>query len=108
MSAQDVRGTLSEIQQRVDRIGSEARQLGSDLQSTVGDVEEYLRREVAQHPLRTLGIAAGVGYILGGGLQSRFTALLFALGSRVAVEYAARQVSSRLAPDGDAEGRPQS
>jgi hypothetical protein len=44
-----------------------------------------LRREVDEHPYRTVLVAAGVGYVLGGGLFSPLTRHLLRLGFRVAL-----------------------
>jgi len=60
-----------------------------DLLSELGEtaVELYeridLRREMEEHPYRTLGIAAGIGYVLGGGLFTGFTRRMVGLGARV-------------------------
>ena len=43
-----------------------------------------LPRRVREHPYQTLLVAAGVGYLLGGGLFTRLTLNVFKLGARVA------------------------
>lgn len=43
-----------------------------------------LRARFEQHPYQTLLIAAGVGYILGGGLFTRHTLNAVRLGARIA------------------------
>lgn len=60
-----------------------------DLLSEIGEtaVELYdridLRREMEEHPYRTLGIAAGIGYVLGGGLFTGFTRRVLGVGTRI-------------------------
>src|SRR5690606_30387296 len=60
-----------------------------DLLSELGEtaVELYdridLRREMEEHPYRTLGVAAAVGYVLGGGLFTSFTRRLVGVGARL-------------------------
>jgi hypothetical protein len=49
-----------------------------------------------RHPYAMLAAATGVGYVLGGGVPSRLTALLIGLGSRVFLEVAARDLTARL------------
>ncbi|WP_373048932.1 hypothetical protein [Vulgatibacter sp.] len=59
-----------------------------DIASELGDaaVELYERLDVArqlqEHPYRTLAVAAGVGYVLGGGLFTPLTGALVRVGSR--------------------------
>lgn len=48
-----------------------------------------LRSQVEQHPLRTLAIALGAGYVLGGGLFSRLTGKLVFTGVRLGLKAAA-------------------
>lgn len=43
-----------------------------------------LTRRVSEHPYQTLLVAAGVGYLLGGGLFTRLTLNALRLGARVA------------------------
>jgi len=45
-------------------------------------------QRVQEHPYGTLATALGVGYVLGGGLFTRFTGRLLRAGARVGVELA--------------------
>jgi hypothetical protein len=54
----------------------------------LGTWEDKLSREVRKHPGRTVAAALGVGYVLGGGLFSRFTARLLKAGLRMGVRAA--------------------
>jgi hypothetical protein len=45
-------------------------------------------REMKNHPVRSVGIAVGAGYVLGGGLFSALSARLIALGARIALRLA--------------------
>lgn len=85
-----------ELQARVERISTEARALGSTLESTIRDVETTLRAQMEQRPYAILAAAVGVGYVLGGGLPSRVTSLLLGIGSRVVLEAAARDLTARF------------
>jgi hypothetical protein len=100
MEQQDLKHTLSDVGNRVGRIGSEARELTNSLESSVHQAEDYLRTQMSDHPYRSLAVAAAVGYVLGGGVATRVTALLLALGSRVALEVAAREMTARFSPEG--------
>lgn len=74
------------------------------LAATVEDAADGLHRQLAAHvqghPLRTLGLAAGVGYLLGGGLGSRLTILLLGAAARVIAASAAHELGSRNLPAG--------
>lgn len=86
-----------ELQERVEQISTEARALGSTVETTIRDVEATLRTHMDEHPYAMLAAAAGVGYVLGGGIPSRLTSLLLGIGTRVMLEVAARDLSRRLA-----------
>jgi hypothetical protein len=45
--------------------------------------QEFLAHQTKQRPYAVLGAAAGVGFILGGGLASRFARILLSIGGRV-------------------------
>lgn len=59
-------------------------ELASELGSTAAELYERLdvARQLQEHPYRTLAIAAGVGYVLGGGLFTPLTGTLVRMGSR--------------------------
>jgi hypothetical protein len=86
-----------DLQARVREIGAEARALGGTVEGTVQDAEAYLRDRMRTHPYVMLAAAGGIGYVLGGGLPSRLTTFLLALGTRMALEVGARQLTARLA-----------
>ena len=87
-------------------LGNHARQIHHDVhalaaavQDAADDLERYVTEQVEQRPYITLGAAAGVGFVLGGGLRSRLTAVLFGAATRVAMALAARELAARLSPD---------
>ena len=63
------------------------KEIAGDLGSAA--VELYKRvdlaRQIQEHPYRTLAIAAGLGYVIGGGLFTPLTRHLLGVGMRVAV-----------------------
>ena len=88
-------------------VGDHGRQIQHDaeaLAATVWDatdgVQRYLTAQVEQRPFSTLGVAAGVGYVLGGGLSSRLTAVLLATATRVATALVARELGARILQTG--------
>jgi hypothetical protein len=58
-----------------------------------------LRREVEEHPYRTVLVAAGVGYVLGGGLFSPLTRQMLRLGVRLALVPMAKSMLADLGGD---------
>ncbi len=80
------------------QIHHDAHALATAVQGAADDVGRYLTEQVEQRPFTTIGVAAGVGYVLGGGLRSRLTALLLGTATRVAMALAARELAIRVSP----------
>jgi ElaB/YqjD/DUF883 family membrane-anchored ribosome-binding protein len=80
------------------QIQYDTRALTATVQDATAGLESYLTAQVARHPYETLGIGAGIGYVLGGGLSSRLTVALFGTATRLAMALAARELGARLLP----------
>lgn len=80
------------------QIHHDAHALAAAVQDATNDLEGYLTDQMDRRPYVTLGVAAGVGYVLGGGLRSRLTAVVLGAAARVALAVAARELGSRLSP----------
>jgi len=80
------------------QIHHDAHALAAAVQGAADDLERYLTEQVEERPYTTLGVAAGVGFVLGGGLRSRLTAVLFGAARKLAVALAAREIAARLSP----------
>ena len=78
------------------QIQHDAETLTADVHDATDGVRRYLTEQVAQRPYRTLGVAAGIGYALGGGLSSRLTTLVFGAATRLAMALAARELGTRF------------
>jgi ElaB/YqjD/DUF883 family membrane-anchored ribosome-binding protein len=81
------------------------RQIRGDAQNLVSHVSEagtelqsYVTDMVRERPLATLGVAAGIGFLLGGGLTTRLTVLALGAGTRFAFALAAREMSAAFLP----------
>ena len=74
----------------------ETEALLTTLDRASNELAAAVRTQMERNPYAVLGMAAGVGYVLGGGLPSRLTRLLFMLGGRFGFEYVSRELSSRL------------
>ena len=77
-------------------IQHDAQALAAALQDAINGVQHYLTEQVEQRPFSTLGLAAGIGYALGGGLSSRLTAMMPGAATRLAMALVARELGARL------------
>lgn len=64
------------------KIRDEARSLENSVETLFTEAESALRQSLAESPYTTLGIAAGVGFVVAGGLGGRLTLGLAALTGR--------------------------
>jgi ElaB/YqjD/DUF883 family membrane-anchored ribosome-binding protein len=80
----DVEGRAEEVLRRGRALKQDADALAGELRGALTDVERGLdiRGRVERHPYAMVAAAAGVGYVLGGGLFSRFTGQVLRLGVR--------------------------
>jgi ElaB/YqjD/DUF883 family membrane-anchored ribosome-binding protein len=78
------------------QIEHDAEALAAAVRDATAGVQRYLTAQVEQRPFSTLGVAAGVGYVLGGGLSSRLTVVLLGAATRVATALVARELGSRI------------
>ncbi len=76
----------SPMAQRVGAIGESAEKLYAEAKGAVHDLNDFLdiRGRVQRHPYGMVLAAAGIGYVLGGGLFTPFTARLLRLSMRLA------------------------
>jgi hypothetical protein len=56
--------------------------------------KSLLRDQLERQPYATLAVAAGVGYVLGGGLPTALVRVLIGVGGRVAVEHVLGQLAT--------------
>ena len=66
----------------------------------VEQIGAQLDEQVHEHPMRSVGLALGVGYVLGGGLFSGLTARLLGLGVTVGLRMLATSINVNGAIDG--------
>lgn len=76
--------------------------LAAAVQDAADDLERFVTAQVEARPYTTLGVAAGVGYVLGGGLRLRLTRVLLGTATRLAMALATRELAARLSPDASA------
>jgi ElaB/YqjD/DUF883 family membrane-anchored ribosome-binding protein len=78
----------------------DARALTNSVQESAQLFTRYITEQVEQRPYTTVGIAAGLGYLLGGGLANRITGTALGTAYRLALALAARELSSRVSIPG--------
>jgi len=61
----------------------------------LGETEAVLRSELARRPYLTLGVAAGAGYVLGGGVPSRVARWAAGVGMRVLLMSLVQEIVSQ-------------
>jgi hypothetical protein len=84
-------------------LGDHGRQIQHDAQALAAAVLDatdglgrYLTEQLDRRLYRTLGLAVGVGCVLGGGLSSRSTTALLGAARRLAMALAVRELAARL------------
>ena len=93
------------IGDRGRQIHQDVATLTADVRGTTADLERYLTDQVRRRPYSTLGVAAGIGYVLGGGLSSRLTVVLLGAATRLAAALVARELGSRILQSGSASAQ---
>jgi hypothetical protein len=71
------------VYERGRQVADEAKVFLSVFEEAVGEAESYLKDQLARRPYLTLAVAAGAGYVLGGGVPSRLTRLVVDVGVRL-------------------------
>jgi len=90
------------------QIQREAEALATTVRDTADDVQRYVAEQVEHRPLTTLGLAAGVGFVLGGGLSARLTVVLLGTATRLATAVVARELGARILGPGSTAAKPTS
>jgi hypothetical protein len=86
--------SLRSIGGHARRIGHDAAALAAEVEDTSADLERFLTAGVRRRPYTTLGAAAGLGYVLGGGLRSPLTIMLLGTAARILAAEVVRQLSA--------------
>lgn len=81
-----------EFSDQANRVRDDVTALRSAAQCALRDCAAILQERLTQHPYATVAVAAGVGYVLGGGLPLPLVRAALAIGGRLAVERALVQL----------------
>lgn len=87
--------TMDDVKQRVGENFDEVRQ---ELGERVQEIRDTVNNYVDAHPLASVGIAFGVGYLLSGALFSRTTFKAATLGGRFAIGGLFKQLIAGIGP----------
>lgn len=74
-------------QERMRTLRTDLSRFQDSLEGAAGDVDRKLRDTVSEQPLLAMGAAAGIGFLLGGGLTRGAVTLLLGAGARLAGEW---------------------
>ena len=94
-SASSLAATQELLRQTLEAKDS-AMALISNVQSVVGIAQSAMREQMQARPYLTMGAAAGVGYVLAGGLASTLTRQLMKMGTKAATTYAAALLMQKV------------
>jgi hypothetical protein len=59
-------------------------------------LHRHLKEQLEEHPYRTLAVAAGLGFVLGGGMLGRVTGQLVATGLRLGIAAMVAPIATQL------------
>lgn len=82
---------MNDIGQHGRAAASDARALAQDLSGLAFGIEDALERRLTRHPYSTLAIAAGSGYVLGGGVPPWLLRMGLAVGGRAVLTTVVRE-----------------
>ncbi len=93
------------LRQHAREIQHDATALAEAVRDASSAAQQTLTHQLKQRPYVTLGAALGIGYVLGGGLNSRLTVVLLGAATRFATVLATREISARLFPSSNTPPR---
>jgi len=80
------RGSVRDLFEQGERLRADLRALGEAATHLTRGWQSLVRDRIERRPYATLAAAAGVGYVLGGGLPTTLLRVLVGVGGRIAVE----------------------
>ncbi len=82
-----------ELVEQGKRIEQELASLAEAARHAAEGWESALRERLERNPYATLAIAAGIGYVLGGGLPTSLVRIGFALSGRAVIDHLVAQIT---------------
>lgn len=88
---------VQRIQQKGKQVRSDVGDLTSEVEGALGELETVVREQLTQRPYTTLAAAAGLGYVLGGGIPVALSRMMLGIGGRLAFVMLAQQLREGFA-----------
>ncbi len=88
---------VQRIQQKGERVRRDVGDLTTEVEGALSELETVVREQLTQRPYATLATAAGLGYVLGGGIPVALSRMMFGIGGRLAFVMLAQQFRDRFA-----------
>lgn len=85
-------GSAERLQGEFRRAREDTEAVVEDLRKLSAELGSLLRERLESHPYLTLGVSAGIGYVLGGGLPKGSPALAIGLTTRMAASWLLREL----------------
>jgi hypothetical protein len=98
---------VERLQQRSARVRHEVSGLTAEVEDALADFERLVRRQLEQRPYATLTAASGIGYVLGGGMPTALSRLLFGMGGRIAFMMVAQRLAAQYRAAETGAGNPE-
>lgn len=101
---------MDEENGRAERVVQKTRVVGEDVRELAGELREAARevkakldlsQSIRDHPIRAVLLAAGVGYVLGGGFFTPLTGRILKLGTRALLVPIVKDQISEMMSGGD-------
>ena len=92
---------VDRLYDRSRRMRHNAQELEGTLRDSITEIRSAVREQFEHHPYMVFGASFATGYVMGGGLPSRFTRFLVGLGMRLAISRVAQQfISNTISGNG--------
>ncbi len=88
---------IERLQFKGQRVRQEVSGFTAEIEEGLGDLERVVRDQLVKRPYATLGVASGLGYVLGGGVPVALGRMLFAMGGRLAFVMMAQRLREGFA-----------
>jgi hypothetical protein len=97
---------ITRLQDQGKRVREDISGLTAELEGAFGDLEKTLRTQLAERPYATLAAATSLGWVLGGGVPTALTRLLFGFGGRMAFVMLMQQLREGFTTEGGRAAQP--
>ncbi len=77
---------IADLSERASRLNADLNDLGGSVRELVDGVQSLARDQLRRQPYVAIAVAAGIGYVLGGGLPRGVLRSLLAVGGRAVLQ----------------------